>query len=141
MHDTSDEVTFTTVDTVPTTAKPHCLPAIVAPKGPTPERQWYLFEITRPFVPDSAKDILCPKPTCERQTFGQVSAKKLEAVVAMSVKKQNAKQKRKKNVKSGANKEDTEDEMLKMKLFKKPKRTLGKKILCYITLNYVSTLA
>ena len=38
------------------------LPPIVAPKGLSAERQWYLHENIRPFCPDSDKDITCPLP-------------------------------------------------------------------------------
>ena len=38
------------------------LPPIVAPKGLSAERQWYLYENIRPFCPDSDKDITCPLP-------------------------------------------------------------------------------
>ena len=45
------------------TPNPSKLPAVVQPKGLTPERSWYLYEKIREFCPTDEMDITCPLPT------------------------------------------------------------------------------
>lgn len=74
-HNASTEKVMSMCDRVPTVDS-KSLPAIVTPAGLSPERQWYLFESIRPLVPERSRDIICPKPTCERRTFAEARAEK-----------------------------------------------------------------
>ena len=43
--------------------EPGELPNVIVPAGLSAERQWYLYEKIREFVPEEAPDLVCPKPT------------------------------------------------------------------------------
>ncbi|XP_065884511.1 uncharacterized protein [Dysidea avara] len=43
--------------------EPGELPNVIVPAGLSAERQWYLYEKIREFVPEEAQDLVCPKPT------------------------------------------------------------------------------
>ena len=62
-HESSLQLCKTMPAALPTTP-----PAAVTPFGLSAQRQWYLHDHIREFVPDVHKDILCPRPLVEKPT-------------------------------------------------------------------------
>lgn len=60
-HSDSPEVEFSLLKH-PWSPRSEDLPDTVPPRGLTADRQWYLFEQIRPFCPEEAKDVTCPRP-------------------------------------------------------------------------------
>ena len=45
---------------------PFVLPSTIVPKGLSADRQWYLYDIIRPYCEEYSADTTCPLPTVDR---------------------------------------------------------------------------
>ena len=64
-HADSAEVQFNLLKH-PWSPRSEDLPDTISPQGLSAERQWYLYEQIRPFCPEEAKDLTCPRPRCAK---------------------------------------------------------------------------
>ena len=120
MELTAAEVTYKLINDIPNNETLQMLPQVVKPAGLSPERQWYLYEMIRPLVPEYARDMLCPKPSCNRVTFAQARAETSRATAVSST--ITMKQTKKKPVKQVQESTDSETESEHSVRLPSPKR-------------------